>query len=333
MGSVQEYKESHCRVCGSSRIVERGHVEFYLGYEWPVYDCSSCGCRFTLHDESTYDFLYSERGSCYNRYVGQAETCKELFDRGDREGLRALLSEASKYRFTIGQIDREPADARILEIGSSRGHLTSYFILAGRNITGVDVSSSAVAAASADFGNHFVLAGDASIENRGPYDAIFHVGTIGCIAAPIAMTRSLLGLLKTGGRLLFNAPNRDGFSLRDQLWFDSAPPPDVVTLFPPGFWRNQFADVAQVYERIEFCSNEQSLLIALRRLARRRWRKPMPIRLKESQQPSAPPPRIGDMLWRQLERVAGKVARNAGPARLSRLQPSEYGLFVEMVKK
>ena len=201
-------------------IVERGHVEFYLGYEWPVYDCSSCGCRFTLHDELTYDFLYSERGSCYNRYVGQAETCKELFDRGDREGLRALLSEASKYRFTIGQIDREPADARILEIGSSRGHLTSYFILAGRNITGVDVSSSAVVAASADFGNHFVLAGDASIENRGPYDAIFHVGTIGCIAAPIAMTRSLLGLLKTGGRLLFNAPNRDGFSLRDQLWFD-----------------------------------------------------------------------------------------------------------------
>ena len=101
----------------------------------------------------------------------------------------------------------------------------------------------------------------------------------------------------------------------------------------PDFWRNQFADVAQVYERIEFCSNEQSLLIALRRLARRRWRKPMPIPLKESQQPSAPPPRIGDMLWRQLERVAGKVARNAGPARLSRLQPSEYGLFVEMVKK
>ena len=91
MGSVQEYKESHCRVCGSSQIVERGHVEFYLGYEWPVYDCSSCGCRFTLHDKSTYDFLYSERGSCYNRYVGQAETCKELFDRGDREGLRALF--------------------------------------------------------------------------------------------------------------------------------------------------------------------------------------------------------------------------------------------------
>ena len=325
--------QSHCRVCGSSQIVGRGNVEFYFGYEWPIYDCSSCGCRFTLHDELTYDLLYSERGSCYNRYVGQAETCKELFDRGDREGLRTILSEASKYRFIIEQIDREPADARILEIGSSRGHLTSYFILAGRNIMGVDVSSSAVAAASADFGKHFVLPGDASIENGVPYDAIFHVGTIGCVAAPIATTRSLLGLLRTGGRLLFNAPNRIGLSLRDQVWFDSAPPPDVVTLFPPGFWRSQFGDFAQVYERIEFCSNEQSSLIALRRLARRRWRKPMPLPLKESQQASVPAPRVGDILWRQFERVAGKVARNAGLARLSRLHPSEYGLFVEMVKK
>src|SRR5262245_32859040 len=151
-----------CRVCGSKRIRSRGCVKFYFDYSWPIYDCDDCGCRFTPHDSSTYDLLYSEQSSCYSRYTGQAERCKALFDRGDRAGLRAELSQGSKYRFIIDEIDREPADARILEIGSSRGHLTSYFILNERRITGVDISPKAVAAATAAFGEHFVQAGDAS---------------------------------------------------------------------------------------------------------------------------------------------------------------------------
>src|SRR5262249_26155050 len=161
-----------CRICGSSEITKQGEVEFYFGYAWPIYDCDECGCRFTLHDNSAYDLLYSEQSSCYSRYRGQAETCKRLFDRGDLAGLRAALSEGSKYRFIIDAIDREPAEARILEIGSSRGHLTSYFILAGRRITGVDISPTAIAAASAAFGKHFVRSGDRSIEAQAPYDVI-----------------------------------------------------------------------------------------------------------------------------------------------------------------
>jgi len=51
-----------------------------------------------------------------------------------------------------------------------------------------------------------------------------------------------LNLLKSGGRLRSIAPNRDGCSLQDQLWFESAPPPDVVTLFPPGFCRDRFGE-------------------------------------------------------------------------------------------
>src|SRR5262249_49492552 len=148
---------------------------------------------------------------------------------------------------------------------------------------GVEVSPKAIAAAAAAFGDYFVRARDPVIEAQAPYDVIFHVGTIGCVADPVGMTKRLLSLLKPRGRLLFNAPNRDGYTLRDQLWFDSAPPPDVVTLFPPGFWRDQFGDVALVSEEIEFCSPQQNLLIALRKLTRRKWRKPVPMPLKESQ--------------------------------------------------
>lgn len=324
---------SHCRICGSNRIRNLGCVEFYFGYAWSIYDCDDCGCRFTPHDASAYDVLYSEQSSCYSRYSGQAAACKTPFDLGDWGGLRAELSRGSKYRFIIDEIDREPENARLLEVGSSRGHLTSYFILVGRRITGVDISPKAVAAATADFGNHFLLADDASIDAQAPYDVIFHVGTIGCVADPIGMTRHWLGLLKPGGRLLFNAPNRDGCSLRDQLWFDSAPPPDVVTLFPSGFWREHFGDIAQVSEEIEFSSPGQNLLIALRKLARRKWRKPVPLPLKESERWSTPPPRVADAVWRYLERGVCKVAPWTGLLRLAPSHPTEFGLFLQMVKK
>jgi SAM-dependent methyltransferase len=333
MGPAAKQCLLRCRICGSEEITKRGEVEFYFGYAWPIYDCEDCGCRFTLHDSSTYDLLYSEQSSCYSRYIGQAQICKTLFDRGDLAGLRASLSQGSKYRFIIDEIDREPANARMLEIGSSRGHLTSYFILSGRNITGVEVSPKAIAAAAAAFGDYFVRAEDPAIEAQVPYDAIFHVGTIGCVADPIGMTERLLSLLKPGGRLLFNAPNRNGLTLRDQLWFESAPPPDIVTMFPPGFWRDRFVDVALVCEETESCAPEQNLLIALRRLGRRKWHKPVPMPLKESERWSAPAPTFRDILWQNLERAVRRTSRLTGIHRLAQSYPSEYGLFVQMVKK
>lgn len=324
---------SHCRICGSKRITDRGDVEFYFGYAWPIYDCEDCGCRFTLHDNAAYDLLYSEQSSCYSRYTDQAETCKRLFDLRNRAGLRAVLSQASKYRFIIDAIDREAADARILEIGSSRGHLTSYFILCGRTITGVDVSPKAVAAARIAFGDYFVLAEDPAIEARAPYDVIFHIGTIGCVADPIGMTRQLLSMLKPGGRLLFNAPNRAACLLRDQLWFDSAPPPDVVTLYPHGFWRTQFREVADVKEFVEHESLVQNALIGLRLLARRRWRKPVPIALGQSNQRSAPQFRISDWLWASFERAVRRFGPATGLFAAAPARPQEYGLFVKMLKQ
>ena len=331
--AIESIALSRCGVCGSLKITKLGEVEFYFGYAWPVYDCNDCCCRFTPHDSSVYDRLYSEQSSCYGRYTAQAQTCKLLFDQGDLAGLRTALSEGSKYRFIINEIDRASAGTRILEIGSSRGHLTSYFILSGRDITGVDVSPEAVRTAKADFGDHFVQAGDPSIEARAPYDLIFHVGTIGCVADPVGMTRRLLDLVKPGGRLLFNTPNRDGCALRDQLWFESAPPPDVVTLFPPGFWRDRFGDAAQIDEAVECGSPEQNLLILLRRLGRRRWRKPVPMPLKASEQLSTPAPMLGDALWHNLERVVRKIAPWTGILRLVPPYPTEFGLFIKMRKR
>src|SRR5438045_4443493 len=198
----------NCRICGSELVIRAGDVEFFTGYAVSVFDCGDCRCRFTRYEAAAYERLYAEPNSCYSRYIDQAERCKTFFDRGDLCGLRAELSATTKYRLIMEAIDREPPGSRLLEFGCSRGHLTSYFILAGYTITGADLSKKAVQAASQAFGDHFVMVADPTIEANAPYDAIFHVGTIGCVADPLGLTRRLLRLLKPGGRLLFNGVNR-----------------------------------------------------------------------------------------------------------------------------
>jgi len=308
-------------------------VEFFCGYAAPVFDCNECGCRFTRHDNFAYDRFYAEPRSCYSRYLGQAERCKGFFDRADVAGLRAELAGAAKYRLVIDEIDGKPHDARLLEIGCSHGHLTSYFILAGRAITAVDVSQDALASATKAFGDHFVVDGDPAIMAGAPYDVIYHVGTIGCVADPIALTRRLLDMLKPGGRLVFNVPNRDSCHLRGQLWIDSAPPPDVVTLFPPGFWRRYLNDSAEVREEVELCLPERALSIGLQKFAGLRWRKPVPVPLGEGERAPVSARVYGDALWWFLERLLRRAGKISALARIAPPHPTEFGLFVRMTKK
>jgi len=323
----------NCRICQSDQVQQVGTVEFYAGFNWPIWDCENCGCRFTQHEEAVYDRLHSEENSSYVRYRELATRCKEKFDQKDLEGLKDILSEASKYRFIIDEISHINRQARLLEIGCARGFLTSYFILGGWPIIGVDVSVEAVHAATAAFGNHFVLLDSPEMVANAPYDVIYHVGTVGCLADPVGATRQLLGMLKTGGTLLFNAPNRDACWAENQLWFESAPPPDVVTLFPSGFWRRYFGDIADVAEGIEPSLDERSVALGLRRFFGRSWRQPLPMPLRETAKPFVPPVRLGDTAWNFFERLYCHLSRVLELQRFASKQPSEYGLLVRMTKR
>ena len=59
----------------------------------------------------------------------------------------------------------------------------------------------------------------------------------------------------------------------------------------------------------------------------------MPLALKDSERRSAPAPTFGDALLRNLEQAMRKSAQWTGLQRVASLHPSEYGLFVQMVKK
>jgi SAM-dependent methyltransferase len=266
-----------------------------------------------------------------------AERCKRHFEKGDLAGLRTDLCETTKYRFVIEAVEQIGRGTRLLEIGCARGHLSSYFILAGYPFTGVDLSKEAVNCANKSFGNHFVEVGSATIEANAPYDVIYHTGTIGCVGDPIGLTESLLGLLKPGGRLVFNAPNADRCYLRGQLWLDEAPPPDVVTLFRSGFWRRQFSDRAEVNETVEIERPGRSTAIGLQKLCRRRWHAPARRVLESSGRTgsngTASQNGVGDRLWRLFERGVVKVGIVTRLSKLLPSQPTPFGLFVTMTKK
>jgi hypothetical protein len=178
-----------------------------------------------------------------------------------------------------------------------------------------------------------VLDGDPAIEAGAPYDVIYHAGTIGCVADPVGMTRRLLSLLKPGGRVLFNVPNRESCYLGGQLWIDSAPPPDVVTLFPPGFWRRHLSDVAEVHEEVEFWPPERAVFVGLQKLACLHWRKRAPIPLSEGERLPASSSTYGDALWRRLERLLRRTGKMPALRHMAPRYPTEFGLIIRMTKK
>ena len=317
-----------CRICGAAGARQLGAVEYFKGFRWPVCDCDACGCRFTSHDPTIHDRLQRQPAlSYYSEYHVLAERCRNLVAARDLAGLERLLGDSPKYRFVIDALSLLPPSASILEFGCSRGYLTAYSILAGRNITGVDVSPDAVTAARRSFGEFFAVVGTPAASARAPFDLIYHVGLIGCVADPLGLTRSLLAMLKPGGRLIFNAPNRDALRFSNQLWLDSAPPPDLVTLFPPGFWRTQCSALADVEESVGSIDARSSFAIAAQRALGVRW-----------SPPAAQPMSVVGHAWGQpgngwrhlLARAITKTAVVAGATRLAAPRPTEFGLFISM---
>jgi 2-polyprenyl-3-methyl-5-hydroxy-6-metoxy-1,4-benzoquinol methylase len=273
--------------------------------------------------------------SRYGYYREIARAAKRYYDKGDLSGLRQELCSTSKYEYIIRCIDCHSTDSKILEVGCATGFLTSYFILEGYNIIGVDVSQCAIESARADFGPRF-FANDAEIiSENSPYDIIYHTGMIGCVSNPVELTRSLLSLLKPGGKLLFNAPNLDALWFRGQLWFDDAPPPDVVTLFKPGFWTRFFSVDANVLEEVENCSKHSSAWIALKR-GLHAWKAPTPRLLEGEFARHDPSDAAGKRVIKKCTALAKKGIKtmiNLCPDPLIPRQPTEVGLLVSMTKK
>lgn len=237
-----------CRICGASKAVQEiGRVPLpAASTDLALYRCRRCGSHFTDHDDRAAENLHADDHSVYHLQSQIADVASSLYEARDVTGLGNYLRQLRKNAFVMDEIEATPGLRRVMEVGCSRGYMTAYFVLRGYDVVGVDVSKTALESAIGRIGPYFAAPDDPKVAAGRPYDAIYHVGTIGCVGDPFGFTRGLLDQLRPGGVLLFNAPNLNACVERGRAWSQEVFPPDVVTLFSPEIWTNNFSDIATV---------------------------------------------------------------------------------------
>lgn len=320
-----------CRICSSEKVFEVGSFRPYLDRAFVVYDCSECGCRFTETDECVYEKMHSSAPSVYCSHRYAEDNASKNFKNGPLE-LRKHLCRTLKNRFVIESIESESNIRSILEVGCSRGYLTAYFILKGYDILGTDIAESAVASAARAFGDHFAVYGRVDLSTMGPFDAAYHVGTIGCVESPIDMTRELLSLLRPGGILLFNSPDVEACREMGGIWIAGAAPPDLVTLFDKEFWLKYFGDLAEVSVSFEPFNGYGNAMKVFCRLLGRPYLKEPHRKFLENEEA------VGGYSIRRLMpgRVREMIRSGIGAIGSARIFPrysTELGIYVAMRKR
>ncbi|NNC91981.1 MAG: methyltransferase domain-containing protein [Acidimicrobiia bacterium] len=233
-----------------------------------------------------------------------------------------------KYRFIIEQLEAHSPGGRVMEVGSSKGQLTAYLRAAGFDALGVDVSSSAVERATELFGDYYAAPDSPRVRDSEPFDAIVHAGTIGCVESPAQFTRNLLTKLRSGGLLAFNAPNVDVCRQENKLWPRNAEPPDLVTLFQPSWFEDEFASDATVTVKLE----------SLRGIARLRRAAQRVRGVTEARIPSAPQATHalgGAPVHRVSARWRARLLQLVERSRVAELLPTvsaEFGTHVRMIR-
>lgn len=236
-----------CRICHSNEISNLGILKPYLDYECEVFECSQCSSRFVEYDESIYEKLHSNSSSSYASHEEIALEVSRLYRRKNLNGIRKKLCEIPKFKFIIELIESRSDISKILEVGCSKGYLSAYFHARGYDITGIDISETAISFAKREFGDFFRASDSQQIKSENiSYDAIIHTGTIGCVKSPFKLTHDLLCMLRPSGILAFNSPNVMVCKRQEILWAENTSPPDLVTLFHESFWRDNFSDFARV---------------------------------------------------------------------------------------
>ena len=87
-----------CRVCGHPKARAVGTLSPYEDYSCSVFDCESCGCRFTEHRVDAAERLHASASSSYRSKDALVDQCAILFRNGQTEQLRTLLSRSRTRR-------------------------------------------------------------------------------------------------------------------------------------------------------------------------------------------------------------------------------------------
>lgn len=217
-----------CRLCRSrTEVLNASHPGYQLPKTYVIVACANCDTQYAdpmEADEAVYEVIYAkaEQLPGYARYTGYADEVTRT-----ETPLQLLASAEDVYWFiadALEQRGRKGSD-RMLEIGSGLGYLTYSLAKSGYNIRGLELSTKAVAAARARYGDLYD-AGDLFQLTRsapGTYDVVILTEVIEHLSDPISFLEAARGLLAPGGVILLTTPNKSLYPAKTYWQTDNPP--------------------------------------------------------------------------------------------------------------
>ena len=238
-----------CPICRSPSAY-LATIAPYLDEVCDVFECPDCFTHFVDSDESMFEELHSNTSS-YTEHHKQAAAILNFLQTGEIRSARKFLSQTAANEFIISSLEKiQPST--VLEIGCSKGYMTAYLNKAGIPTVGTDISQTAIQDAKLAFGDYFVHAVDMAASSQ-LFDAIFHVGVIGCVDDPVNFIKANLRQLKKGGFLIFNSPNVENLNSTGRSWVGT-PPPDLTKLYHVRMWESLLSEFGDVQIRVHYAS-------------------------------------------------------------------------------
>lgn len=217
-----------CPLCHApAKLINAHHPGWQRSTFFAIYGCQYCDLQFAWPLQSNaalYEHIYrqADRLPGYDFYAGLARALKR-----QRSPLDWLAGQGPGYWFVREALsDKLPnKDGRIVEIGSGLGYFTHALREAGYDATGLDLSTTAVADAAAQFGNHYVSGDvrDYAARHPGSARAVVMIEVLEHLPSPSDMLAAIHRLLAPGGFALITTPNKSVF-LAEEYWKTDNPP-------------------------------------------------------------------------------------------------------------
>jgi SAM-dependent methyltransferase len=217
-----------CELCGKlSRLLNPEHCGYQRPERFAIYECAYCDLQFAqprVPVRGIYEHIYRNSAVLpgYARYHRYAEAIREQPD-----PLSWLAQQESVFWFVRKAILQQNLGSEnlVYEIGSGLGYLTFALRRAGNNATGLDISETAVLAATERFGPYYRVAPAGAVADieSGTASAVIMSELIEHVEKPEALLADIHRLLRPGGVALITTPNKSTFPI-GAYWRTENPP-------------------------------------------------------------------------------------------------------------
>jgi len=226
---ITESHSKFCSICGNSAfLMHSGHPGYKEPDVYDIYHCSICDTSFAdplAVDSRIYEDIYNnmEQVPGYARYAKYASNVllhKEPLD---------YLAESEDMYWAVAKYLKErhlkTERCKILEIGSGLGYLTYSLAKKGFDVTGLDISQTAVNKAKERYGDYFLCGDlrDLHKETEMKYDVIIMTELIEHVTDVIELFEAADALLLKSGKIIITTPNKSAYSIK-ALWDNDLPP-------------------------------------------------------------------------------------------------------------